>query len=51
MVIRSQAWPGNGSQDGSETSGVSPNHNPRRERPASLDPAAPFPVAALDAGG
>ena len=34
-AIRSQAWPGNGGQEGSETSGVSPNNNPRRERPAS----------------
>ena len=35
MVIRSQAWSGMGDQDGSETSGVSPNNNPRLERPAS----------------
>jgi hypothetical protein len=35
-AIRSQAWSGTGGQDGSETSGVSPNNNPRRERPASL---------------
>ena len=34
-AIRSQAWPGNGGQEGSETSGVSPNNNPRHERPAS----------------
>ena len=34
-AIRSQAWPGFGGQEGSETSGVSPNNNPRRERPAS----------------
>ena len=34
-AIRSQAWSGIGGQDGSETSGVSPNNNPRRERPAS----------------
>jgi hypothetical protein len=34
-VIRSQAWSGSGDQDGSETSGVSPNDNPRHERPAS----------------
>jgi hypothetical protein len=36
-AIRSQAWSGMGGQDGSETSGVSPNNNPRRERPASFD--------------
>ena len=35
-AIRSLAWPGSGGQDGSETSGVSPNDNHRRERPASL---------------
>ena len=35
MAIRSQAWPGNGGQEGSETSGVRPNNNPRHERPAS----------------
>jgi hypothetical protein len=35
MAIRSQAWPGIGGQEGSETSGVSPNNNPRHERPAS----------------
>ena len=34
-AIRSQAWPGSGGQEGSETSGVSPNNNPRHERPAS----------------
>jgi hypothetical protein len=34
-AIRSQAWPGTGGQEGSETSGVSPNNNPRHERPAS----------------
>ena len=34
-AIRSQAWPGFGGQEGSETSGVSPNNNPRHERPAS----------------
>ena len=34
-AIRSLAWPGSGGQEGSETSGVSPNNNPRRERPAS----------------
>jgi len=34
-AIRSQAWSGMGGQEGSETSGVSPNDNPRRERPAS----------------
>ena len=34
-AIRSQAWSGFGGQEGSETSGVSPNNNPRRERPAS----------------
>ena len=35
MAIRSLAWPGFGGQEGSETSGVSPNNNPRLERPAS----------------
>ena len=35
-VIRSQAWLGTGGQEGSETSGVSPNNNPRLERPASF---------------
>ena len=35
-AIRSQAWPGIGGQEGSETSGVSPNNNPRPERPASV---------------
>jgi hypothetical protein len=35
MVIRSRAWPGSVRQEGSETSGVSPNNNPRPERPAS----------------
>jgi hypothetical protein len=35
MAIRSLAWPGSGGQEGSETSGVSPNNNPRLERPAS----------------
>ena len=34
-AIRSQAWLGKGDQEGSETSGVSPNNNPRHERPAS----------------
>ncbi|GAC1468555.1 MAG: hypothetical protein NVSMB9_11350 [Isosphaeraceae bacterium] len=34
-AIRSLAWSGMGGQDGSETSGVSPNNTPRRERPAS----------------
>ena len=34
-AIRSQAWSGTGGQEGSETSGVSPNNNPRHERPAS----------------
>ncbi len=33
MAIRSQAWVGNGVQEGSETSGVSPNNNPRRRAP------------------
>ncbi len=32
-AIRSRAWPGSGGQEGSETSGVSPNHNPRRRAP------------------
>ena len=36
MAIRSQSWPGNGRQDGSETSGVSPNNNPRRRAPGLL---------------
>ena len=39
-AIRSQAWLGFGGQDGSETSGVSPNNNPRRERPASSGAAS-----------
>ena len=34
MVILSQAAEGNGSAEGAETSGVSPNNNPRLERPA-----------------
>ncbi len=34
-AIRSLAWSGMGGQEGSETSGVSPNDNPRHERPAS----------------
>ena len=32
-AIRSQAWLGFGGQDGSETSGVSPNNTPRRRAP------------------
>ena len=39
-AIRSLAWSGFGGQEGSETSGVSPNDNPRRERPASSPAAA-----------
>ena len=31
MAIRSLAWSGSGGQDGSETSGVSPNNNPRHD--------------------
>ena len=41
MAIRSLAWPGSGGQEGSETSGVSPNNNPCRERPASLELTPP----------
>lgn len=37
MAIRSQAWPGFGGQEGSETSGASPNSNPRRRAPGLLD--------------
>jgi hypothetical protein len=36
MAIRSQAWPGIGGQEGSETSGVSPNNKPCPRAPGLL---------------
>ena len=36
MIIRSQAWRGIGRQEGSETSGVSPNNKPCSQAPGLL---------------
>ena len=49
-AIRSLAWPGSGGQEGSETSGVSPNNNPRRERPASSSADTACSIDEIDRG-
>jgi len=43
MAILSRAAEGRGSAEGAETSGVSPNDNPRRRAPGTLDGGDPPP--------